>query len=263
MQLCPQGVVSLRMIIPGHVLASRLLRSISRKQSAGFRSFLKFSLLSRGYFARTRRSRSALPVRSPDCISRSLQALRGGGPCVAGARRTDPVAARCPRPRGVHVLHALTALVRHDTVTGATGAVGKEIVGALEKRGAFCAHAFAMLALSCALRPLSCPMPPSTVQGIRVLATSPDHKCTRSRYTLFVFRHLAQKQNHRIRLQTADSIAQIGVLDAGFPVKELKLFGSARSAGTKVQTKWGEVVEHAACRGCLARVHTRNLIRYH
>ena len=29
---------------------------------------------------------------------------------------------------------------------------------------------------------------------------------------------------------------------AGFPVKELKLFGSARSAGTKVQTKWGEVV---------------------
>jgi len=29
--------------------------------------------------------------------------------------------------------------------------------------------------------------------------------------------------------------------DAGFPVKELKLFGSARSAGTKVQTKWGEV----------------------
>ena len=29
--------------------------------------------------------------------------------------------------------------------------------------------------------------------------------------------------------------------DAGFPVKELKLFGSARSAGTKVQTKWGEI----------------------
>jgi hypothetical protein len=25
-------------------------------------------------------------------------------------------------------------------------------------------------------------------------------------------------------------------------VKELKLFGSARSAGTKVQTKWGEVI---------------------
>ena len=97
----------------------------------------------------------------------------------------------------------------------------------------------------------------------RACHTCPDHKCTRFRYTLFVFRHLAQKQNHRIRLQTADSIAQIGVLDAGFPVKELKLFGSARSAGTKVQTKWGEVVEHAACRGCLARVHTRNLIRYH
>ena len=69
------------------------------------------------------------------------------------------------------MLHALTALARYDMVTGATGAVGKEIVGALEKRGAFCAHAFAMLALSCALRPLSCPMPPSTVQGIRVLAT--------------------------------------------------------------------------------------------
>jgi aspartate-semialdehyde dehydrogenase len=35
----------------------------------------------------------------------------------------------------------------------------------------------------------------------------------------------------------------VGVLEKrGFPVKELKLFGSARSAGTKVQTKWGEVV---------------------
>jgi len=34
----------------------------------------------------------------------------------------------------------------------------------------------------------------------------------------------------------------VGVLEKrGFPVKELKLFGSARSAGTKVQTKWGEV----------------------
>ena len=66
-------------------------------------------------------------------------------------------------------------------------------------------------------------------------------------------------QNHRIRLQTADSIAQIVVLDAGFPVKELKLFGSARSAGTKVQTKWGEVAEHTACRSC----HKRTLIRYH
>ena len=100
------------------------------------------------------------------------------------------------------------------------------------------------------------PDAPELSAGYRVLATSPDYKCTRSRYTLFVFRHLAQKQNHRIRLQTADSIAQIGVLDAGFPVKELKLFGSARSAGTKVQTKWGEVVEHAASFNSLAMGET-------
>jgi len=34
----------------------------------------------------------------------------------------------------------------------------------------------------------------------------------------------------------------IGVLEKrGFPVAELKLFGSARSAGTKFQTRWGEV----------------------
>jgi len=34
----------------------------------------------------------------------------------------------------------------------------------------------------------------------------------------------------------------VGVLEKrGFPVAELKLFGSARSAGTKVQTKWGEI----------------------
>ncbi len=29
--------------------------------------------------------------------------------------------------------------------------------------------------------------------------------------------------------------------DAGFPIKELKLFGSERSAGTKVKTKFGEI----------------------
>ena len=43
---------------------------------------------------------------------------------------------------------------------------------------------------------------------------------------------------HRGACMLADSVRS----GAGFPVKELKLFGSARSAGTKVQTKWGEVV---------------------
>ena len=124
----------------------------------------------------------SLPADTPLKVGIAGKESRLHIPIIAGASRRWPLcrwpqayrSGRCSlpaAPRRACVACTHTALVRYDMVTGATGAVGKEIVGALEKRGAFCAHAFAMLALSCALRPLSCPMPPSTVQGIRVLAT--------------------------------------------------------------------------------------------
>ena len=132
----------------------------------------------------------SLPADTPLKVGIAGKESRLHIPIIAGASWRWPLcrwhqayrSGRCllHAARGVHVLHALTALVRYDMVTGATGAVGKEIVGALEKRGAFCAHAFAMLALSCALRPLSCPMPPSTaVQCICVLATHVPITCVR------------------------------------------------------------------------------------